>query len=154
MLTCSAVLIFPRVSVGMIYMDRKLTPQDLVDAVNGDLEAFALVLKQPHTIIQECRQALSELVLLPEVVRNVLIQLQRHVASPPEVQQWASFVMHGYVAGSKGGPILPIDIDYAPSTEEQIADVILRLDEIGDLIDGEISDDELASMIQKLSLSE
>ena len=55
---------------------------------------------------------------------------------PPElVQGWASFVRRGHLPGV-AGPIKPIEIDYDLCAEDQIAEIISRLDEIGDVIDG------------------
>ena len=128
-------------------MERKLTAQDLVKAVHGDLEAFSFVQEQPPAAIQACRDSLPELVLPHNGIRKVLTELQRKHISPEQAQRWASFVRRGYIAGTQNGPVLPIDIDYEDSHEEQIAAAVARLDEIGDLIDGEISDDELQTMI-------
>ena len=128
-----------------------LSPPDLTRAVGGDLDAFALLSQQPHAAIQECRTALADLVVTAEAVRKVLDAFQRGAAPPEFVQQWASFVRRGYVAGAGRGPIKPIEIDYQRSCEDEIAEVIARLDEIGALIDGVPSDDEVVAMLCSLS---
>jgi len=69
---------------------------------------------------------------------------------PSDVQQWASFVRRGYIVGAKTSAVEPINIDYEVSHEEQIAEIVSRLDGIGDIVDGNISDDELAAMIHTL----
>jgi len=73
--------------------------------------------------------------------------MQLGQTAPSDVQQWASFVRRSYIAGTKTSAIEPINIDYEVSHEEQIAEIVSRLDEIGDIVDGNISDDELAAMI-------
>jgi hypothetical protein len=133
-----------------------LTPQVLYAAVHGDLEAFAQVSKQPHDAIVECRLALSELVLTPQSICNVLVALKRNEVSPELVRQWASFVKRGYVTywstvqinmQENALPVAPIEIDYDLAFEEEIVEVISRLDEIGDIVEGEIITDDLDKWI-------
>lgn len=78
---------------------------------------------------------------------RVLVALQNKDVSPELVQQWASFIRRGYF-GSVVAHRRPIDIQYEPAAEDRIAEVISRLDELGDLIDGEIADNDLAEMIE------
>lgn len=133
-----------------------LTPEVLYDAVHGDLEAFVHVSEQPHSIIRECSLALSELVLTPQSICNVLVALKRNEVSPELVQQWASFVRRGYVTHwptveisiqENARSVAPIEIDYDLAFEEEIVEVISRLDEIGDIVDGDITKDELDKWI-------
>ena len=57
----------------------------------------------------------------------------------------------GYVPGSGTSPSNPIDIEYEDEDEDAIVEPLARLDELGDLIDGTMSDDELEDWIVKLS---
>jgi hypothetical protein len=59
-------------------------------------------------------------------------------------------VRWGHFEGGHG-PIRPLEIDDEPSREEVIVEVIGRLDELGDVIDGEIEDDELSEMLVALA---
>jgi hypothetical protein len=131
-------------------MSEEFSGDDLLKAVQGDFTAFADLLKQPHETIQARRTLLPELVLTAKAVRQVLQALQRSEVSPEVVQRWASFVRRGFVTGTQAGPVIPIDVEYEASVEEQIADAIARLDELGDSIDGEIRNEELAQMIRSL----
>jgi len=56
----------------------------------------------------------------------------------------------GYVAGAQAGPISSIAIDFEAPFEQAIADVISRLDELGDSIDGVIGDEDLQDMLRSL----
>lgn len=132
-------------------MNTGFTQELLIRSVQGDFEAFAILLNQSHEEIQRCRKALSELVLTTDIVRKVLIMLQKHEVSTDLVQKWASFIRRGYLTGSHSAVLFPIDISYEASSEERIADVISRLDEIGDLLNGEIHNNELATLIESLS---
>lgn len=132
-------------------MTKEMRPADLARAVQGDMEAFSLLLAQPHQAIQASRDALDELVLTADSVRRVLVAFQQHAVDPSLVQRWASFVRWGMIAGNGDEPIKSIDIDYDTAAAEKIADVIVRLDEIGDSIDGEISKEDLTEMIHSLT---
>ena len=132
-------------------MNGKLTSEQLANFILGDLDLLAIVLKQPHAIIQECRSMLPRLVITTTTICKVLMDLQQHRITAEQAQKWASFVRRGYVAYKQKGPIKPIEIDYDITVEDLIADVISRLDEIGDLIDGTISEEKLKMMIRQLS---
>jgi hypothetical protein len=48
-------------------------------------------------------------------------------------------------------PIEPLGIEYDPEREEEIADAVARLEEIGDLIDGELpSQEETRALLARL----
>ena len=134
----------------------KITPHDLYEAVSGNLKAFSRIKGQSLATLQQIPKELSALVVTPKAVRAVLLALQQQQVPPYLVQQWASFVRRGYFANPDGQPgpatqpIAPIDIEYDLSFEDQIAEIISRLDEIGDLIDGEVTDAEIAIMLQSL----
>ena len=49
------------------------------------------------------------------------------------------------------GPLRPLTIDYDPAAEELISEIVGRLSELGDSIDGEIGRQELADMIGAVS---
>lgn len=85
--------------------------------------------------------------LFPE---NVLRGPYDSAFSPELTQAWASFIRRGYVAEPGGGPIRPIDIDYEQAYEDDIAETVSRLDEIGDLVDGEVSSDGVLALLQLL----
>jgi hypothetical protein len=136
---------------------KEFTPQDLFDVIQGNIPAFPLLLRQQHSALSECRSNLPELVLTATAVRKVLLALLQRQVPPNLVQQWASFVQRGYIANLEGEPVVPsqpvkpIELDYEPAFEDQIAEVISRLEQIGDLIDGEVADDEIIAMLDKLS---
>lgn len=117
-------------------------------AVHGDLNAFAALLRDPAAMVLD-GEAIPGYTLTPSAVRRVLTALRQGTAAPSVVQQWASFVRRGYIAGEL--PVRSITIDYDPQAEDTIADVVSRLDEIGDTVDGEVSSDEIGEMLASLS---
>ncbi|WP_331095871.1 hypothetical protein [Lacisediminihabitans sp.] len=48
------------------------------------------------------------------------------------------------------GPIQPIDVEFEAAWEDAISAAISRLDEIGDVIDGEITTGEALDLLQLL----
>jgi hypothetical protein len=125
-------------------------PHDLRKTVQGDLAAFARLLEQSHDIVRSHRAQLTDLTFTGSAVLHVLQMLQHGEASPEFVQRWASFMRRGYIASTGNGPIAPIDIDFEATREQAIADALARLDELGDVVDGEIDDGELGAMMERL----
>lgn len=79
-------------------------------------------------------------------------RLQRGEVTGGEAQRWASFVRRGFVAGDGSRlPVTPLLIDYEPEHEDAIVEVIGRLDEIGDVIDGEVPDDGRSRVSSRFS---
>lgn len=136
------------------------TAQELINAVQGDFDALSLLLCQRQDTLIKCRSSLDTLIVTPAAVKRVLLALMSGRVPPALVQQWASFVRRGYIGSYPGkpvierGPIQTIDIDYDPNFEGAIAEIISRLDEIGDLIDGVATDNEILLMLKELSAPE
>jgi len=130
---------------------RTLTGQEVSGAVDGDLDAFSALLDHPQELRSPLRDSDAALVITTKALRRVLTSLQMHRVSPELVQQWASFVRRGYIAGVAHGPVSPLPIEYDLTDEGRIVDTIARLDEIGDDVDGRISAEELASMLSSLA---
>jgi hypothetical protein len=122
------------------------TSRDLMHAVEGDLDAFSLLLHQDHATLLKSSSGPGTLIVTPDAVRRVLVALRAGQVSPALVQQWASFVRLGFTS-LRNGPIKPVDIDYDPKSEDAIVEVVGRLDEIGDLIDGEVTNDEIERLL-------
>jgi hypothetical protein len=118
-------------------------------AIRGDLDAFAYLLGEPGVGVEIGRSRPGQM-LTPQGVRRVLMAF-RHRKAPPElVQQWASFMRRGYLPDHAPGAVSPVTIDYHQPAESAIVEIIARLDEIGDEIDGEISSEEIDDMLRSL----
>jgi hypothetical protein len=131
-------------------MDSGPTTEEMARMLNGDLQAFALLSRYPHVNLERCAELIPRLIVTREGVRNVLLTFTRGEASAELVNAWAWFIRAGYVPGGSG-PIRPLDIEYDPAAEDLIVEIVSRLTELGDFIDGEISQDELAKMILAVS---
>jgi len=120
-------------------------------SVQGDLHAFARLVKKPVAVLRDADRRLPRHVLTATAVRHVLSALEHGTASPDLVQRWASFMRRGYIAGARAGPIRPLQIEYEPAAESAIGEILARLDEIGDAIDGDVSTSEVEAMLAALA---
>jgi hypothetical protein len=108
---------------------------------------MSVVTQLEHTELE--RAGATELILRRSAVVTVLRGHSTGQWEPELVQAWASFVRRGYVAGGSGG-IRPLHIEYQQAFEDEIVEAIGRLDEIGDIIDGEVSPEEALDLIRLL----
>jgi hypothetical protein len=127
---------------------------DVQQVIGGDVASLAVLPTVPQSLLLEEVGNVS-LVVDRESVARVLRSLDRHEVEGEDVQQWASFVRRGFVAGEGRGPIKPLSIEYELAYEDAIADIISKLDEIGDVIDGEVPDKgETAIYLASLGLAD
>jgi hypothetical protein len=129
-------------------------PNELERAVSADVDALAAILDRRQSEIVRLRAHVPSLVVTIDTARSVLGRLQQGTISPAQAQRWASFVRRGYVEGHSGGPVQPIAIEFEPAAEDEIAEIVSRLDEIGDLIDGNLTSEEIEAMRRNLLRAE
>ena len=116
--------------------------------VGGDLSTGSFVYVQPHDqLLAACQD--KRLVVTRQAAATVLRDLSAGKVTGPEAQAWASFIRHGYVAGGRG-PVRPLPIDYESEFEDAIVEAISRMDEIGDVVDGELDRDEIEGLLEEL----
>jgi hypothetical protein len=121
-------------------------------ALQGDTSAMTEISRADHASLRNAEEAIGQPLI---VTRAATVRVLRALIDdrfPPTVAQaWASFIRWGFVgAFLRRGPITPIDIDYEEAWEDAIATAISRMDELGDLIDGEISRHEGLEILQLL----
>ncbi|MGO4860231.1 hypothetical protein [Arthrobacter sp. 2MCAF14] len=127
----------------------------LAQVLKGEVLSLPVLMSIDHVALREAAASFGgALVISPGAVVSVLRGLDQGVYPNDLVQSWASFVRRGYIANQKGGPIQPLNIDYEEVWENPIVEAVSRLDEIGDIIDGEISSDEVRDLIQLLGSPE
>jgi hypothetical protein len=63
-------------------------------------------------------------------------------------QKWVSFVRRGYVTYEHAGAVRPLEIEWEASHEDAISQTIAQLDELGDLIDGDLRDGEVPQLLR------
>ena len=118
--------------------------------ISGDVTCIGLLVNQIDLVRAAAAMQDHELMVKPSAVKHVLTALLQREINPDQAQLWASFVRRGYIStGEK--TVTAIDISYQREYEDAIACAISRLDELGDIIDGTISDNELRELIDGLS---
>jgi hypothetical protein len=104
------------------------------------------------------------LVVTKKAVIRVLEGLLAASWTPEQAHVWATFVRWGvagtWVKGEKGRrdlmpiaasvPYFPLDIEFDEADEDRIVEVVARLDEIGDFIDGHVSTREQHQLLEFL----
>jgi hypothetical protein len=128
-----------------------LTASDLIQILSGDVKHMRALELPQHSEIAKVAEEMpsTSLVLKPDAVKRVLTGLLKREIFPEQAQKWASFVKHGYKSGGHEA-VLPILIPYETSHEDDIAEAVGRLDELGDLIDGTLDGDEIRLLLKKL----
>ena len=126
--------------------------RSLAGLVAGDAAEIAPVLRAPHHMVEEAARDLPPLLVTAAAAARVVEAVLCGEISPEQAQGWASFVRRGYTPDpTSSAPIRPIDITYEPDDEDAIVEVVSRLDEIGDVIDGTIGREELQSLRASLT---
>lgn len=122
---------------------------DLV--IQGDLSGLVSITSRDHAELRQVATTRGRpWIVSRRAVVSALDGLYAGSLSPEQAQCWASFVSHGYIENRTSGPIKPLDIDYEDAWEEAIVEAISRLDEIGDIVDGEVSMGEILDLLQLL----
>lgn len=121
------------------------------DVLDGNLHMLDPVLKADHSDLLHSAGGLPPLVLRRPALIRAISGLRSGSVSTVKVQMWASFVRRGYVCSKSKAGIQPISIAYDGADEDMITEIVCRLDEIGDIIDGAIDLNELDGMLKSLS---
>ncbi len=123
--------------------------EDLKGTLRGDLSRFKVIRNLPHVRIRELADEIESLMVTKDAIIKVLGDYRDGLYKDSLVQEWASFISNGYLTGK--GPVKEIDIDWGPESEEAMTHALYRLSELGDIIDGAISVDEIGSLISNLT---
>lgn len=119
--------------------------------IRGDLGSLGAILSAEHSEVLKAAEALGAPLIVPRTAAiSVVRGLVDGACAPETAQAWASFVGAGFVANRSTGPIRPVDIDFEEAWEDAISAAVSRLDEIGDLIDGEVATGEALDLLQLL----
>jgi hypothetical protein len=116
--------------------------------IDGDVSQLNSVRSAGQAELEEsCGHLQYE--LKREAVADVLRKYASGEILSGDAQLWASFVRRGYLGQGKG-PLRPLEIHYDIAHEDQIAEAISRLDELGDAVDGTLDSEEALQLISAL----
>jgi len=121
--------------------------EELFQFVKGDVTGLEKFISLEHEKLKELYLRLSPIIVTREYVENVLKRLRAGKIKQVDVQQWASFIRRGYFPSMEKKSISPIELEYKVEDEDWIVDVIARLDELGDEIDGKINNTEIDEIL-------
>ncbi|HZS60481.1 MAG TPA: hypothetical protein VFA43_14505, partial [Gemmatimonadaceae bacterium] len=108
----------------------------LVRLTSGDLTALAIVERAALDAIQEAATDGASLVVRGATVATVIGHLVVDRSQTDAIRRWASLIARD------------IDADWEP--EEPVRAALMRLDALGDVVDGEITDEEAAALTASL----
>lgn len=121
---------------------RELTRRSVELLVDADTSQLALVRSRTRAeLLDACRDA--RLVVTRDAALSALRQLLHGDVPASDIQAWASFVRWSH-----------LDIDYDPAWEDDIVEVVGRLDEIGDIIDGVVTRGEILNLMQLMGVAD
>ena len=123
-------------------------------AIQGHADSFQKISTTPHSELVTLASETNDLCVDVGDIKFILVQILEHKISLKFAQKWASFVRRGYVSGMSKGPIQALTINCLQQNEDLIVEILTRLDEVGDSIDGSIECDEikrLANMLDQLN---
>jgi hypothetical protein len=121
----------------------------LIAVVNGDVTAVYDVYRHEHDELRSAAEDLH-LVLTASALARVLEEFDDGMHTADAVHRWAEFVRCGFFGPIPPGGIFPVDIDYELQAEDDIVEAMARLNELGDIIDGELRPGEAAELRKAL----
>ena len=125
----------------------------VLDSVLAGGVSDVLELKRfTHNEIQDAARSVH-LLVRARALETAVQSWRNGDVSDDAINQWASFIRRGYLTGVPPGPIVPLKIAYEQKCEDAMVEVIARLDELGELIDGTVSQEEKEEMLRHLDAS-
>jgi hypothetical protein len=112
----------------------------LIRLISGDTDTLSSLTRVSQEDLTKSASG-TELIVHAEAVAKILRKLSAHSIDAPTAQRWASFVRRGFFEGRRSDKgIEPISISYEDAYEDAIAEAVSRIDQIGDVIDGDVPD--------------
>lgn len=130
-------------------MSRSEAEKAVDDLMSGDLTAISRVSSYTEDDFRDVDT--SRMLILPATaVARALRSFERGAATEDQARAWAGFVQYGCVDGSRPVPADSLWIEWDPEHEDAVATAVMRLSELGDLIDGEFRPGEIDQLVAAL----
>ncbi len=124
---------------------------DLARVVAGDVERLQALKCYPlRDLSLAARSGGDALTLTSATLAGVVEGLSAGRFKESAVQFWAALLRWGLLPDDDRGAAEVIDIAFEAERQDQIVEVLARLDEMGDVVDGVLSDLELEEMLAVL----
>jgi hypothetical protein len=117
-------------------------------ALNGDVASIITLERFTDAELSDAASGLT-LMLSSAAVARVLGEYDKGRLADEVVQRWASFMRRGFLTRTHG-PVRPLDIDFEAAHEDAIVEALARLDDLGDIIDGELREGEAEQLRKDL----
>jgi hypothetical protein len=125
------------------------TSSAVMEAVAGDVQAVSRINKVSGPANGRQRES-RVLTLMAETVASVVRGYDLGEITQSEAQQWAELMRWGLVSAQAADAHPRFDIEYEAAHESAIVEALARLDELGDIIDGELRPGEAAQLLRAL----
>jgi len=134
----------------MIGRENEMSLEDALKAVlEGDASAMDVMSRVSQVDVRLAAENLdSPPILEKESVRRILRSVREDEPSRRAAQLWAEFVSFGVLAGGVEQDAL--EIVYAPTAEEAIAETLFRLREIDDPVIGRLTREDIGELLMML----
>jgi hypothetical protein len=129
--------------------------RDIQDYIIGDFEkevVVAQMLEIDYSLVNDLIDGRPTFLLSKGDVVKILNRYVIGELSLDRLSQWGKFVFWRHWIPSPNNKFLPLTIDYVPRKCELICELILKIEQIGDELDGEFSKDDAISYIHKLKI--
>lgn len=121
--------------------------------IDGDISAVDRVACWDESDFADVSRSHGFVVRATGVV-TVLQAFQTGRATQQQAQIWGDFAMHGFIPGVVPRPLTSLDVKYDTSNEDAIAIAVMRLSELGDIVDGEFRPGEIDQLVASLESPE
>lgn len=129
----------------------KLDGKDIELVVAGDVQRLPLLAQHTHEELRQAWQRSKRPRVTRQGLLRVLMGVRRGEVTQEQAADWAGFIFSGYTSSAKL-PLQRLGIEYDPADEDLVARVVMRLEQIGDDVDGPMSVVELEELLAELSL--
>lgn len=128
------------------YVEVSLT--NFVGTLRGELSHFEILKKAQHAAIWQLAGKIASCEVTEGGILKVLLDYRDRLSPDELVQAWAFFVLFGFLPDAIG-PVQAIDINRP--LDDDVTNILVRLSELGDSVDGTIGKEELDEFIALLS---
>lgn len=129
---------------------KKISPIDLLSCIQGNVSIIKKLKLLDHEKIRNLFKKVAPIIMTKQYIYNALQNFKNGKSKQSDLQEWASFIRRGYLPSPKSTSISPLKIDYQREDEDVIVEVIAKLDQIGDKVDGKISKSDVDCLLNYL----
>lgn len=135
--------------MGVSEVSRSEAAQAVDDLMSGDLAAISRISRYTDDDFRDVDTS-QMLILSAVAVERALRSFERGEVTADQAREWAGFVQYGCIDRSRPVPADSLWIEWDPTHEDAVATAVMRLSELGDIIDGEFRPGEIDQLVAAL----